>query len=401
MKYPDLSPVKTGNESDHRLAATIVEAMLAATGAGLLLLAWLINRGWLDRHVLPHMFLTRDYQILWWAIERGTAFALGLGLLFLVRPWAARQVRRGKGRELFTLCALGTIAIALSLLVSELALRTISWRKIDRWAASEEPLRRPDARLGWANVPARTGVEIFDGRRIVYHFDAGGHRIAAPGRPIDYARPSILFAGESIMIGFRLNWPDTIAGRIETATGLQSANLAVNGYSTDQAFMRLAADLPHFAKPVAVVALFAPALMERNLDRDRPHLDAGLRWYPGQNHWRLRRLAKNVALYHSRRRLDEGMKMTQAVLREIVLAARARHAAALILVPTFVPEQPAERAIRREVLDDAGLPYVIVPLDPHWRMPHDGHPDARANLAMARAIVVGLKRQRPDIFTGR
>jgi hypothetical protein len=93
--------------------------------------------------------------------------------------------------------------------------------------------------------------------------------------------------------------------------------------------------------------------------------------------------------------------VTQAVLRATVLAARARQAEALIVVPSFAAEQPAERDLRRRVLDDAKLPYVLVSLDPHWHVPHDGHPDARANLAMAGAIIDGLKRQRPDIFTAR
>jgi len=90
--------------------------------------------------------------------------------------------------------------------------------------------------------------------------------------------------------------------------------------------------------------------------------------------------------------------MTRAALAETVRQARARHAAALILVPVFTPEQPGERMIRQRVLDDAGLPYVQVSLDPRWRLAGDGHPDARANRAMAAAVLAGLRRQRPDLF---
>lgn len=370
-------------------------------GLGLLVLAMIIDRQWLDRHVLPHMFLSYARQILWWAIERGAAFGLGISLIWPIRAWAARRIREGKGRDLLILCVLAALSIALSGLASELILRTISWRKVDRWAAGEEPLRKADVHLGWTNVPSRTGENMFRGVRIAYHFDAGGRRIAAPGRAVDPTRPSILFTGESIMLGFRLNWPDTIAGRIKAATGMQSVNLAVNGYSTDQAFMRLAADLPHFTRPVAVVALFAPTLMERNLDGDRPHLDAALRWHPAHEHWRLRRLAKNVALYHSTASIEEAIGMTRAILRATIAAAYARHAQALILVPGFAPERPAERELRQHILDDAKLPYVMVSLDPRWRIPNDGHPDARANLAMARAIIAALRRQRADIVTGR
>src|SRR5207249_11185086 len=32
----------------------------------------------------------------------------------------------------------------------------------------------------------------------------------------------------------------------------------------------------------------------------------------------------------------------------------------------FTPEDPGERALRRRILDETGLPYVLVELDPNW-----------------------------------
>lgn len=378
--------------------ARISEALLMCAGLGLMVIAALTDRHWLDRHVLPHMFLSSGQQLLWWRAERIGALLFGLALIMLVRPWVGARVRRGLGRELAIQSMLALVAILLSGLACELVLHTASWRGIDRWAATEEPRRIADARLGWGNMPGRVGIENFNGRRIVYAIDASGRRVAALDKPLDPTRPTILFTGESIMLGFRLNWSETLAGRIETMTGLQSANLAVNGYGTDQSLLKLEQELPRFAQPRAVVALFAPTLMERNLDDDRPHLDAALRWQPAQHHWRLQRLAKNVVLYHGTRRIDDGIAMTRAVLAATVRAARARHAAALIVVPGFGPEQPAEREIVHRVLDGAGLPYVRVRLDPDWRIARDGHPDPRANLAMARQVMAGLARQRPGLF---
>lgn len=378
--------------------ARIAEAALTCAGLGLILIAALTGRQWLDRHVLPHMFLSQGQQLLWWRVERIDALLLGLALILLVRPWAADRIRRDQGRELALQSALALIAILLSGLACEAVLRTATWQGIDRWAATEEPRRIPDPRLGWGNMPGRVGVDAFGGRRIAYAIDAEGRRIAAPDRPLDPTRPTILFTGESIMLGFRLNWDETLAGRIETATGLQSVNLAVNGYGTDQSTLKLAQELPRFRQPKAVVALFAPTLMERNLDEDRPHLDAALRWHPARPMWRLQRLAKNMVLYHSTQRIDDGIAMTRAALVATARAARARGTAVLILVPGFGPELSAERAVTHRVLDEAGLPYVRVRIDPAWRIAGDGHPDARANLLMAHAVMAELARQRPDLF---
>jgi hypothetical protein len=71
--------------------------------------------------------------------------------------------------------------------------------------------------------------------------------------------------------------------------------------------------------------------------------------------------------------------------------ARARGAVPLILVPQFAPEGPVERILRRRILDETGLPYVWVELDPSWRVPGDSHPDARAAHAMAVAVAARLR----------
>ena len=54
--------------------------------------------------------------------------------------------------------------------------------------------------------------------------------------------------------------------------GVQSVNMAVYGYSTDQMYLKLERELPRFRQPEAVVLLYMTALFGRNLDDDRPHL---------------------------------------------------------------------------------------------------------------------------------
>ena len=60
------------------------------------------------------------------------------------------------------------------------------------------------------------------------------------------------------------------------------------------------------------------------------------------------------------------------------------------MVPQFLPEEPSETAIRRRVLDAAHLRYLLVPLDPTWRLAVDRHPNARGAHAIAAAIARAL-----------
>lgn len=368
--------------------ARAAEAVTALAGAGLILFAWAADRAWLDRHLLPHLFLQRREQLLWWIVERSLAFLVGIALILPARVAVGRAVRAGRGGALLLNLLLMTGATISALLASEFILRTGNWARIERWAQSEEPLRHADPLLGWTNIPNRVGGEVYGGRRIRYVLDGHGRRLADAAHPLDPSLPSILFAGESIMFGFRLNWPETAAGRIQQRTGLQSVNIAVNGYGADQELMRLRQELPGFSRPVAVIALFAPSLLERSLDTHRPRLDAALRWRKAEPAWRLERVFKNLLLYHSTARIDAGVAAARASVGAIVAGARARGAVPLILVPEFAPEQPLERRLRERVL--SGLPYVRVELDPSWAIAGDGHPDARANQAMANALLARL-----------
>jgi hypothetical protein len=103
---------------------------------------------------------------------------------------------------------------------------------------------------------------------------------------------------------------------------------------------------------------------------------------------RLERVFKNVLLYHSTGQIDSAVVMARSSLIAIVAEARARGAEPLILVPQFAPERPAERRLRERVL--AGLPSILVQVDPRWSVPGDGHPDARGNDALAKAILSAL-----------
>jgi hypothetical protein len=137
--------------------------------------------------------------------------------------------------------------------------------------------------------------------------------------------------------------------------------------------------------------LFTPALFDRNLDDDRPHLGSELIWMPPERHWRLAAVARWLVPYRSDEEIERGVAATRSVLRATVNLARARGAVPLILVPQFAPEGPTEQMLRRRILDETRLPYVWVELDPDWRVPGDQHPDARAAHAMAVAVAARLR----------
>jgi hypothetical protein len=192
------------------------------------------------------------------------------------------------------------------------------------------------------------------------------------------------------MVGEKLMWDETIPAQTASILNLQSANVAVSGFANDQAYLRLKSELQRFRRPVAVVTLFSPALFDRNLDDDRPWLGSGLVWHPAEQRSRLMTFARRLIRYRSDEAIERGVAATREVLKAGADLARSRGAVPLIVVPQFGDEQPREHALRRRILDETGLAYVWVPLDSTWRVPDDGHPDARGAHAIAVAIAKTL-----------
>jgi hypothetical protein len=374
------------------LAARVVtEIAVVLIGIALLVCAFGADHQWLDRHFLPSFVVSRRLYVLAASLARVVTAALGVVLALVGRSHIGRLVARVPPCTLITDTVPVLLAIALALGTSELVLRRTFGHAAEERPGDEEPLRRRDPRLGWVFVPSRTGHEKIGGRVVEYAFDAEGYRVRLADEPVDPERPTIVFTGESVMAGYGLNWDETVPAQVEAILGTQCANLAVNGFATDQAYLRLLAELPHFRRPVAVVSLFMPTLFDRNLDDDRPHLGPGLVWQPGVYQWRLAAIRDIMLPYRSSEAIERGISLTREVLRATVDLARARGALPLILVPEFTPEDPTEEVLRRRILDDAGLPYVWVKLDPSWHLPGDSHPDSRAAHAMAAAIAARLR----------
>jgi hypothetical protein len=370
----------------------MAEMLVALLGIGLVLLAILLTRSWFDHHLLPSFYVMRRWYLFLQSSARVALALVGLLLLVVVRP----RIGRLAVEQPFALVT-GTIAAVLAIGAGHLALE---WqRSSTTWLlASVEPLRQPDPRLGWTFVPNREGRKTVGGRTISFAFDAAGYRVRSLGDPVDPARPTIIFAGESVMVGEGLEWDETIPAQVGALMSVQSANLAVNGYATDQSYLRVASELPRFQRPVAIVMLVMTALLGRNLDDNRPHLGPGLTWQPAVQHSRLMSLATLIVPFRRERTVERGIATTREVLRATAALGRARGATPLIVVPQFNREDTVERTFRRAILDDAGLPYVFLEFDDGWRIPGDLHPNA----ATARGIAVAIaERLQPGVTPRR
>jgi len=369
-------------------ARLTVEILVAALGGALLISAFIANQPWLDRHFLPAFFVSRSRYVLVESFARVATAAVGAMLALAARAPVARFVTRSPARALQV-----TVAIVLAFGASEFMLRRIHPRAALEEPTYIEPSRQRDPILGWVFVPSRTARQNIGGRVVEYAIDSAGCRVRSVDEPVDPDRPTIVFTGESMMVGEGLTWDETIPAQTGAIMGLQSANLAVSGFASDQAYLKLKAELPRFRQPVAVVTLFTPVLFDRNLNDDRPHLGPGLVWLAPAHRWRLATIAKFLVPYRSEEAIERGVMVTRDVLHATVELARARGAAPIIVVPQFTPEEPREQALRRQILDETGLPYQLVELDASWRLTDDGHPDSRAAHAIAVALAARLRER--------
>ena len=365
-----------------------VQGLVVLAAVALFVTAAMIGPAWMERHFLPEFFHPRAIQLHNLAIVRVACVVAGLVLLWPLSPWLGRLAARKPPGELALDIAPTVVAIVLALAAGEVLLHRLPWFADHELPSQREPLRRREPVMGWVYVENRVGRGALGGRMIDYAFDAAGHRVRAAGEAVDYAAPTILFAGESIMGGHGLTYDETIPAQAGARLGLQPANLAVGGFATDQMYLRLKAEWPRYRQPRALVILFMPSLFHRNLETDRPHLTPELAWRPPSDAPRLFQLMHRVVPYRSDADMADGVAMTRRALLAMVDMARAKGAVPLILVPELAPQTAEEREIDARVLKD--LPVVQVSVDPTWRVPNNRHPDARAAARIAVAVAVYL-----------
>jgi len=367
------------------------EVAIAAAGILFLAFALLADQDWWDRHFLPRYFFSHEKYVMSEWIARLAAGAIGIILVFLVRPVVGRVTSRMSVGEI----AAGLLRIMLAI---GLALAATEWTMGHKFAYAaaetqpgEEPIRQPDPRLGWVFTPAHDGRITVGGREIAYSIDRLGYRVPSRQKPVDVNLPSVVFTGESIIAGYGLNWEETIPAQVSAALNMQSATIAVFGYANDQAYLRAQSELPRFHRPLALVSLFMPSLVARNLGDDRPHLGPGLTWRPAVHRLWLTSLFRFLAPYHGEAEIEQGIQATRAQLIATAALARRYGAISLVVDAQYGPETPVERMLRWRILEKPGIDYVRVKLDPGWHLKDDLHPDPRAAQAIAMAVAARLK----------
>jgi len=355
-------------------------------GAGLLALALMMNDQWLITHFPPDYFPPYNW------IENGVHGArlvlavVGIGLILPVRRRAGTLLAWAADGTHMLLIAATIFAVVLALTVADFILRSSRWQSVNTGQMQREPLRRHDPMLSWILEPSHTGSLVTGGRRIEYANDVFGYREPNQETKPDFARPTVVLAGESVMGGFGLRWDESVASQISRMIKTQTVDLSVGGYATDQIYLRLKRELPRFQRPVAVVILFSPMLFRRNTEDFRPHLGPDLLLRPPVERSRLMDMARWAIPYRSIKETDRAILTTRAILGSTVSLAKSRGAVPIVLVPQFLPEKPAERLIRSRVLGNIDLPVLYVPLDARWRLPGDWHPNAYAARVLAVAI---------------
>jgi hypothetical protein len=369
-----------------------VELLVALSGAALLCLSWRMDHRWMELHGTPVFCFDRPGQLAAASVKRALCAALGLGLIAYVRPWLGRWAGRRTGRAVvWDLTRLVLAPALLALIVGEVVLG----RQHGPPPLHFEPDSEPDERLSWRPIPGHvTDKEVGD-RTVRFVIDADGVRVRSEADRIDPSLPTVLFTGESIASGMSLPYDETYAAMVAERMHVQAVNVAVQGYASDAAYLRLAEALPRFSHPLATVTLVFTTAIDRMLAPDRPHLllqpDGSWlteprrdRSWPGPLH--VVDLFEHASGMHS----AEAARRTRDVMLATARDSRARGALPLVVVfglAPCLPDASGAPSIDATLFEGLDLPHVHVDLPKaRWNRLTD-HPDVGGQRMIADAVV--------------
>jgi hypothetical protein len=366
---------------------------LVTGAAGLAFVAWAVgsNPAWFDRHVLPNYCPRHAWTR---GLETASRWALacaGVFVLVVVRPRLAGRVAEAEGGAWRRIAVRTVAPLLLALVAADVFLRVREARHHIEEDAGLPPMRIDDSR-NLAPVPSRANEWDVEGRTIRYAINSQGNRAPSVAQVADLEAPTILFIGESIAQGWGVAYDDTYAAVVGRATGVQTVNLAVTGFSSDQAYLRLLAALPTFAKPIAIVTLVVPVQLERTVSDRRQRLvlvDGRLELAQASTSPLLTSPLRKLLPYHS----DEAIALTRAILGATSNLARERGARALFVFTNFGPpcltEDDGMSGLERSLFSGLGVTHVRVDITPELMIhpPREVHPNEKGHGAIAAAIV--------------
>jgi hypothetical protein len=366
----------------------VAEALVVCVALGLAACAWALDVEWLRIRFgleLGHeYFLTR---------ERAALITVALALLVLARPRVGRWTERVGAAETVAASLRIGIAVVLAIVASEVGLRILKLPKRYDTALTSGAIGEMNARYGWLYKASKSVTVETSGRPIHYDFNADHNRARSVDDLPDPTLPSILFVGESITSGHGVEWEESYPAIVGEALKLQVVDLGVEGYASDQAFLRLFDALPHFERPVLIVTVFLPTLVSRVERVDHPRMifdgDDVKLVPPGfiQN-LRLTQAFRESFDFHAAWALET----TAEVFRRTVQMAKARGARAIFVTPYLGKKPRGDDFLIQELLVRQGF-TVIDPDFDFEPIPVDNHPNAASTRSLAEALVVAFRAE--------
>ncbi len=166
---------------------------------------------------------------------------------------------------------LSFISFLISVLLIEVYLNVINYP----YQGCKEIINSSESYLGEFSEDAgwkyKQSFSYYDGNgRYQYNFDEDGIRSSEPNCKITHIKPIIIFIGDFVTFGEKLNYNDTFASKINELLGdkFEVVNLGVQGYGSVQSMVRLQ-NIISLIKPEYVVYTFIPDHINRNINYDR------------------------------------------------------------------------------------------------------------------------------------